>query len=174
MARPKSPPKPSPSSQRDRRKTTSTRITPETRARLEEGAAQSGRSLAQEIEFRLERGFMADEGRYSEFRDEETYRFCQLMALTADAITASWGKKWKDDTSWFWFVVGAWEQIVMLRSGKPVDWAGSESDPARAGIERFAEMIGAPTDKSRRDEMRDLGVQALGAILRENKPTERK
>jgi predicted DNA-binding protein len=37
------------------RKTTSTRITPEVRAQLDEAAASSGRSLAQEIEIRLER-----------------------------------------------------------------------------------------------------------------------
>ena len=41
----------------DRRKTTSTRITPETRARLEEAARDADRSLAQEIEMRLERSF---------------------------------------------------------------------------------------------------------------------
>jgi len=39
------------------RKTTSTRITPEVRARLDEAAASSGRSLAQEIEIRLEQSF---------------------------------------------------------------------------------------------------------------------
>lgn len=44
----------------DKRKTTSTRIAPELRARLDECVAQSGRSLSQEIESRLERSFGAE------------------------------------------------------------------------------------------------------------------
>ncbi len=61
MATRKKTPKAKPAKRVDRRKTTSTRITPETRAKLEATAAQSGRSLAQEIEFRLEQSFEEDE-----------------------------------------------------------------------------------------------------------------
>ncbi len=57
MATTKRVPKAKPAKRVDRRKTTSTRITPETRARLEEAAKGSHRSLAQEIEMRLERSF---------------------------------------------------------------------------------------------------------------------
>lgn len=41
----------------DRRKTFTTRITAKTRALLEQAAAESGRSLSQEIELRLEKSF---------------------------------------------------------------------------------------------------------------------
>ena len=41
----------------DKRRTLTTRITEKTRARLEDAAAASDRSLSQEIEFRLERSF---------------------------------------------------------------------------------------------------------------------
>ncbi len=92
----------------DRRKTTSTRITPETRARLEEGAAQSGRSLAQEIEFRLERSFaeeksqaeISDEavrGFYAPFGKLETFLVARLLANAIHTIEAVTGKNWMDD-----------------------------------------------------------------------------
>jgi hypothetical protein len=42
---------------RDKRRTLTTRITDETRTKLDEAAAASGRSLAQEIELRLDRSF---------------------------------------------------------------------------------------------------------------------
>ena len=47
----------------DKRKTVSTRMTPETRAKLDAASEQSGRSLAQEIELRLERSFLVDDVR---------------------------------------------------------------------------------------------------------------
>ncbi len=58
MATTKRAPKAKPAKRADRRKTTSTRITPETRRQIEEAAAQSGRSIAQELEFRLELSFL--------------------------------------------------------------------------------------------------------------------
>ena len=92
----------------DRRKTTSTRITPETRARLDEAAAQSGRSLAQEIEFRLEQSF-AEEKSQAEFSDEkvravyapfgkpETFLVARLLANAIHTIEVVTGKNWMDD-----------------------------------------------------------------------------
>lgn len=70
----------------DRRKTTSTRITPETRAQLEEAAAQTGRSLAQEIEFRLEKSFLTDDARFAQFGGKEKFTLCRLFAVCADQL----------------------------------------------------------------------------------------
>ncbi len=92
----------------DRRKTTSTRITPEMRKRLEAGAAQSGRSLAQEIEFRLAQAFakekkqaaISDEavrGIYASFGKLETFLVARLLANAIQTIEAVTGKNWMDD-----------------------------------------------------------------------------
>ncbi len=92
----------------DRRKTTSTRITPEARARLEEGATQSGRSLAQEIEARLNWSF-AEEKKQAEISDEavrgfyasfgklETFLVARLLANAIHTIEVVTGKNWMDD-----------------------------------------------------------------------------
>ncbi len=74
------------SGRRDRRKTTSTRITPETRAQLEEAAAQTGRSLAQEIEFRLEKSFLTDDAKFAEFGGKEKFSLCRFFAIGADHL----------------------------------------------------------------------------------------
>ena len=70
----------------DRRKTTSTRITPELRAQLEESVAQSGRSLAQEIEVRLEQAFLMDREIETVFGDRATYRLMGILASTKKHI----------------------------------------------------------------------------------------
>ena len=90
MATRKKAPNAKPPKRVDRRKTMSTRLTPETRAQLEEAAAQSGRSLAQEIEIRLERSFV-------EFGKEETFLVARLLANAIHTIEVVTGKNWMDD-----------------------------------------------------------------------------
>ncbi len=92
----------------DRRKTTSTRITPELRAKLDAAAEQSKRSLAQEVEFRLEQSF-AEEKSQAEFSDAavravyapfgklETFLVARLLANAIHTIEAVSGKNWMDD-----------------------------------------------------------------------------
>ncbi len=92
----------------DRRKTTSTRITPELRAKLDAAAEQSERSLAQEVEIRLERSFaeeksqaeISDEavrGVYTSFGKLETFLVARLLADAIQTIEAVTGKNWMDD-----------------------------------------------------------------------------
>ncbi len=92
----------------DRRKTTSTRITPELRAKLDAAAEQSERSLAQEVEIRLERSFaeeksqaeISDEavrGVYTSFGKLETFLVARLLANAIHTIEAVTGKNWMDD-----------------------------------------------------------------------------
>ncbi len=92
------------------------RTTRELRERLEREAADSGRSLAQEVEARLERSFTSEEGRYLEFGDADTFEFCRLLVQIADMMTLAQGKRWKDDSSQFLYVTGAWEKMVEMRS----------------------------------------------------------
>jgi hypothetical protein len=142
----------------DRRKTTSTRITPELRAKLDAAAEQSERSLAQEVEFRLERTFMTDEGRYLEFGDADTFQFCRLLAQMADMMTATNGKRWKDHPGWFMYVVGAWTEIVKRRAGMGPD---PELSP---GLELFGKLVRPNFDKSMEEELRNRGAKNLAAV----------
>jgi hypothetical protein len=92
----------------DRRKTTSTRITPELRVKIDGAAEQSERSLAQEIEFRLEQSFaeeksqavISDEelrGLYAQFGKLETFMVARLLANAIHTIEVVTGKNWMDD-----------------------------------------------------------------------------
>ena len=84
------------------------RTTRELRERLEREAADSGRSLAQEVEFRLEQSF-AEEKSQAEFSDErvravyaqfgtlETFLVARMLANAIHTIEAVTGKNWMDD-----------------------------------------------------------------------------
>ena len=96
----------------DRRKTTSTRITPETRAQLEAASAHSGRSLAQEIEFRLEQSFKTEEQArdiaaqtagaiYGSFGSFPTFQAMRLLAEAISLTENRTGKSWETDPNTF-------------------------------------------------------------------------
>ena len=76
----------------------STRIRPDLRQGLEKAAKQSGRSLSQEVEFRLRRSFVEDDRIADAFGDRQTYR---LMRMMADAIhifdEPAGSKRWTDN-----------------------------------------------------------------------------
>src|ERR1700726_3121392 len=73
----------------------STRIRPDLRQKLEQGAKQSGRSLSQEVEHRLRRSFVEDDKIADAFGDRRTYR---LMRIMSDAIHLS--RQDQDDENW--------------------------------------------------------------------------
>ena len=58
----------------------STRIRPDLRQKLEQGAKKSGRSLSQEIEHRLRRTFVEDEKISEMFGDRRTFLLMKMMA----------------------------------------------------------------------------------------------
>ena len=120
--------------------------------------------MSQEVEARLERSFMVDDGRYSDFGDEDTYQFCRLLAQFADTMTFSHGKRWKDDLDWFWYAAGAWGQLVKIRSGGAPDLA----EPTQAGIKMFRDLIGGPSEDAQIEELRNLGKQAAQTIVEGN------
>ena len=70
----------------DKRKTITTRITEETRYRLEEAAKASDRSLSQEIEWRLMQSFQTEDQRHAEFGGVQNYRLGRLIAVTISEI----------------------------------------------------------------------------------------
>ena len=144
------------------------RTTRELRERLEREAADSGRSLAQEVEARLERSFMSEEGRYLEFGDADTFQFCRLLSQMADMMTLAHGKRWKDDPGWFMYVVGAWAEMVNLRAGEGL---GPDALP---GLDLFAKLVLHNSGKAMDEELRDLGAQAFAAAKMRSKEIEKK
>src|SRR3954469_10224641 len=87
----------------------STRIRPDTRAMLVEAAAASGRSLSQEIEHRLRRGFDSEQMIKASFGSRRNYRLMQLVALSTqvaidpgpDFRNADAETDWLDDPTSF-------------------------------------------------------------------------
>ncbi len=112
MATTKRAPKAKPAKRVAQRKTVSTRITPETRAQLEAAAAHSGRSLAQEFEFRLEQSFKTEEQArdiaaqtavaiYASFGSFSTFQAMRLLAEAISLTENRTGKRWETDLNTF-------------------------------------------------------------------------
>ena len=80
-----------------RRSVLNARVTRETRRRLEETAAGSGRSLSQEIEIRLEQSFSEEEARYKEFGGKPYYELARMLAWTTSLVETVTGKTWRQD-----------------------------------------------------------------------------
>ncbi len=129
MATRKKTPKAKPAKRGDRRKTTSTRITPETRAKLEATAAQSGRSLAQEIEFRLEQSFEGDEA----FGGRQLRALFSLFGYAAVLIEQETGKScFKDWNTWV-AALGVWTHLgVTFGPLPPKGWRKAFTEASKA------------------------------------------
>ena len=114
MATTKRAPKAKPAKRMDRRETTSTRLTSETRGQIKEAAAQSGRSLAQEIEIRLEQSFLDEEARDREWGGKKLHGLFRMMAGALEVIEQDRGKTSADDWGAFSAVKEAWEMLLFI------------------------------------------------------------
>ena len=99
----------------DRRKTTSTRITPELRAKIDAAAEQSERSLAQEIEFRLEQSFAVDEA----FGGRQLHALFGLFGNAAVLIEQQTGKAVFEHWDTWVAVRAAWESLGVRFGPQP-------------------------------------------------------
>ncbi len=118
----------------DKRKTLSTRITSELRDRLDKSADESGRSLSQEIEFRLEQSFRDEKALYREFGGRENYNIFRFLAQIPHFAGQMTKQHWREDRKTFRVVMKAIESI--LEAGIPKvgsDW--SEEDLRDSGKE---------------------------------------
>ena len=80
------------------------------RSRLEAAAAETGRSLSQEAEIRLEQSFESD----SAFGGAEQAALLRMMAAAAQLIEARTGKSWLEDFDTGYAVSAAWRQLVNM------------------------------------------------------------
>ena len=86
----------------------STRIRPDLRQKLEQGAKQSGRSLSQEIEHRLRRSFVEDEKISDAFGDRRTYLIMKMIAMGINLprMNIEPDVSWLDDPYYFDLSIG--------------------------------------------------------------------
>ncbi len=91
------------------------RTTKELREKLDAAIRQSGRSLTQEIELRLERSFRDEEG----FGGKENYALFKMMGGAADVIQARTGKLWMADWDTSVSVRAAWKRLASDAAPKP-------------------------------------------------------
>ncbi len=92
----------------DKRRAFTTRITEETRKRLEQASVDSGRSISQEAELRLERTFADDE----RIGGIAAYRLMQIFGLAKQLIEDRTGKPFESDPSTYDEVTEAWTAIL--------------------------------------------------------------
>src|SRR5882762_10217011 len=91
----------------------STRIRPDLRQKLEQGAKKSGRSLSQEIEHRLRRSFVEDEKISDMFGDRRTFLLMKMIA-TALHLKEDDGSpdKWLEDPAHFEIAVATAASVL--------------------------------------------------------------
>jgi len=75
----------------------STRLQPDTRARLREAAKANGRSLSQELEHRLRRTFIEDDKSIEWFGSERTAAVVKLIGATIQSTAARVSKRGRHD-----------------------------------------------------------------------------
>jgi len=144
-------------------KTFTTRITPETRARLDAAAAESGRSLSQEIELRLERSFQTADALAVALTEAFGRQGATLQRLLRDlmrpsgayALTAE--SDWLSDATAFGELEGAFTHfLARLRpTGTPDRMAEARG---RERADRLLRMLG---------EERDAAVTKWATWMRE-------
>ncbi len=74
------------------------RVTPDLRAKLDRSASEAGRSLAQELEFRLEQEFDIEQRLVALFGGDAAFR---MFVSNASALVAFSRKYGKTDEDWF-------------------------------------------------------------------------
>jgi len=95
-----------------KRRTLTTKITEATRKRLEEAAAETDRSLSQEIEFRLEGSFLDEDSRNREYGGKALRALFKVLSGLTEAIEDRTGKSWDKDRDTYLGVFTAWIDII--------------------------------------------------------------
>ena len=118
------------------------RATADLRRKLEEGARQSGRSLSQEAEFRLENSFR-DDGRITEtFGGDLAFKIMRALAAVVPVVNSIRGGDWLQDAPVFDDVIGQW--LLALMKLRPQQLASSGVGAgSRVALPDFIEIRGA-------------------------------
>jgi hypothetical protein len=114
------------------------RTTAESRSRLEEAANESGRSLVQEVEHRLEKTFAMEEFLSGLFGGPHTVRLLTVLGAAIREVEAQQGSRWDADAGTLKLVRAIIDNVVCneLGSAKP----GKEST-SLSGSDASAEDV---------------------------------
>lgn len=145
-----------------KRSTLAFRVTKKTRQQLDKAAKQSGRSLSQETELRLERSFQDEEARYQTFEDKATYRLMKLLATVKGLVEGQTGKSMNSDKRTFDAVKTAIDSVLSGFTPKP---SGDMSAKTGRDARRRIGMIIIEELESR--QIGEAAAQALWQHLEE-------
>ena len=121
------------------------RTTKETRDKLEAAANTSGRSLAQEVEYRLERSFLEEDALYREIGGKEFYDLMRWLSLTFKYVEQSTKKSWIDDLDTL--LIGLEASKTFFSKGVP-----QEEAPSEEFVQDMGKEIADWMDKSRKKD----------------------
>ena len=116
------------------------RTTKDVRDRLDAAATESGRSLAQEVEFRLQKSF-SNELTYREnmkyifeqFEGEDNYCLLKLLAVALGSVEYETGKAWLNDKETYDQVHVAWTSILRRYGPERNQPTKPTTDPLQLG-----------------------------------------
>ena len=129
--------------------TLSTRITKNMKQQLLRSAKESGRSLSQEIEFRLEQSYRDEKALYREFGGEKAYLFGKWFAVALRTAEYMTGQSWEDDPETFLTAVEAMQALRMKElEGKDIPDEKSLKESGKM----LAEMVFSKPSKNRQED----------------------
>ena len=155
-----------------KRSSFNTRIRTELKERLESAAGDAGRSLSEEIEFRLERSFREDDARVQEFGGRWAYELFRLLAAAARNVSARMGEDWLENEQAYDQVRLAIGVIMLSQPFRPRPVVGyGVPEGSTAGIDNLFDRGGlqAVVDELRdyADSLETAPQRHLDAIIRE-------
>lgn len=139
-----------------KREVIAVRATQEFRAKIDRAAAASGRSMSQEIEYRLEQSFKEDE----DLGGVEQAEILRLTQTIMDHVSARMGRSWLEDATGAEIVASAVSRLLRILAAfvesssepAPLDY----TDDVRAALEDY--------EKERKAWEADHGHKAIATL----------
>lgn len=120
------------------------RTTREMRGKLEKSAGRSGRSLVQEVEYRVEQSFLDEEARDREWGGKKLHGLFRMMAGALEVIEQGREKTCADDWETFFAVQEAW-RVLLLTNLAPKDEALGDHLGSMSGLSEIFDLPPLPT-----------------------------
>lgn len=142
-----------------RRPTLSVRLTPEGRAKLEQAASANGRSLAQEVEMRLEHSF-SEEGLLDQMfgGNKHSRNLIEAASTAIRRIELVRNARWVDDYGTLWACRRALEHVQGIVLGYEVAEPQHSEDPGEN--KKFQNYLSQLAHSAATEACRDLGLIA--------------
>lgn len=151
------------------------RTTAEVRDRLAAAASASGRSLAQEVEYRVTRSLLQDEDQSHFYGGQHNAQLVRLLTTALVRIEKNTGMKWTEDTGTADAVAKAFEIITLGIMNAAIKWQnypGLGAVSCAAYIRRALADDKATADKIREwdEKFKDEPPSALQILMGASRP----